>query len=135
MKKQIILSFLLLSTALSAMEDKTKKYLLEFKGKNQYEKNQLLIEAAKKGKESKVNVLISLGADINACDSSGDTPLHKATAKRHVECVCALLTANADFSIENNSGQTAWKITNSAHIRAIIDQFDDKTPHSLRVVA
>jgi len=99
MKKQIILSFLLLSTALFAMENKTDKYLSKFKEKNKYERNQLLIEAAKKGKATKMNLLISLGADV--CKETkryDNTPLHAAASQGNLACLKTLLSAGANVN-------------------------------------
>jgi ankyrin repeat protein len=47
----------------------------------------------------------SRGADIDAKDSTGDTPLHYASLYNHVLIVKALLAAGADCRVANNNGQ------------------------------
>ena len=55
--------------------------------------NNTLIEAAKDGKTELVSLLIDAGADINAVDEDGDTPLNWAASNGHSECVKLLLAA------------------------------------------
>jgi hypothetical protein len=50
--------------------------------------------------------LIEAGADPNATDKSGVTPLHRAVRTRCAAAVKALLEAGADPRRKNNSGST-----------------------------
>ncbi|ESO01238.1 hypothetical protein HELRODRAFT_133683, partial [Helobdella robusta] len=50
--------------------------------------------------------LISLGANINQQNISGDTPLHVAIRKKHTRLVNLLLECGADVNIRDRSGLT-----------------------------
>jgi len=100
MKKQIIISFLLSIISLSAMEDKIKTYKTEYENKTQYEKTQLLIQAAGKGKIPKITALVEVGADI--CKKTKryeNTPLHEAATKGHIGCLNYLLILGAYIDV------------------------------------
>jgi hypothetical protein len=56
------------------------------------------------GGRERVALLLELGADVNATDHSGDTPLH--FAERNPDAVQALLAHGANPDMENRSGQT-----------------------------
>ncbi|MDR2459370.1 MAG: ankyrin repeat domain-containing protein [Deltaproteobacteria bacterium] len=61
-----------------------------------------------KGDLSKVQDAIKAGANINAKDKYGNTPLHKAAAAMFInsEVVRALINAGANVNARNNSGLT-----------------------------
>jgi ankyrin repeat protein len=54
--------------------------------------------------------LIHAGADPNAADISGVTPLHRAVRTRCAGAVSALLGAGADVHARNKSGSTAMRL-------------------------
>ena len=64
--------------------------------------NQALIDAAERGDTPAVLRLIADGADINARDARGRTPLLAATHANRVETAGALITAGADIDIRDN---------------------------------
>ncbi|MDM2172972.1 ankyrin repeat domain-containing protein [Mycobacteroides abscessus] len=54
--------------------------------------------------------LIDSGADVNAADDDGSTPLHAAVADDSVEIVRYLLDAGADLEHANNKGETPLNV-------------------------
>lgn len=63
-----------------------------------------LSKAAKKGDLAKVEKLIAEGADIDASDFRGNTPIYHAASKGHAQVVEALAQAGADVDAENGFG-------------------------------
>jgi Ankyrin repeats (many copies)/Ankyrin repeats (3 copies) len=57
-----------------------------------------------------VAVLIAAGADPNAIDNSGVTPLHRAVRTRCAGAVLALLVGGADVRLKNKSGSTPMRL-------------------------
>ena len=67
----------------------------------------LLHHAAESGSWGCVDALIGHGADVNAVDNTGETPLHRAMSRRRLEASKVLLEAGADPNIKNFHGATA----------------------------
>ena len=68
----------------------------------------MLHSAAKRGDANIVHAFLEHGADPNAQDDNGDTPLHHAVFNGHERCVWLLLNkGKADFEMENKKEQTA----------------------------
>jgi len=53
-----------------------------------------------------LQVLVALGADKEAKDAAGATPLHQAAANGHVEAVKALVALGADIDAQTEDGET-----------------------------
>ncbi len=66
-----------------------------------------LLKMAKEGADALVEMLLTSGADVNARDENGQTPLMLAAAEGHYETVAALLDAGADVHAKDNDGKTA----------------------------
>ncbi len=68
-----------------------------------------------------VNFLVVAQADLDKADNDGATPLAVASEKGHVEMVQALLSADANYTMENNIGMSAedWA-TLKAHKETIL---------------
>uniref|UniRef100_A0A915BXZ2 PDZ domain-containing protein n=1 Tax=Parascaris univalens TaxID=6257 RepID=A0A915BXZ2_PARUN len=69
--------------------------------------------ACKNGLMHHVERLLYYGADINAQNVNGNTPLHVCAVNNRPECARVLLLRGADASIVNKQGQTALHV---AHI-------------------
>jgi ankyrin repeat protein len=67
---------------------------------------QELIDAAKANNLPEVSRLLSVGAHVNAKDYYGDTPLHWASVRGHVQVVVELLEHGADIEAKNYIGET-----------------------------
>jgi ankyrin repeat protein len=59
---------------------------------------------------SVVSLLLQHGADIDATNNSGETPLHRAVYWGKVEVVRALLENGANVEAKNNEGQTPIQV-------------------------
>jgi ankyrin repeat protein len=74
----------------------------------------LLIRAALDGEEDEARALLAKGADANARDGSGSTPLMLACRYGHTGTVALLLEDNANVNMSDNYGWTAlmWAAVN-----------------------
>ena len=70
------------------------------------DKNDELLEAIMDGDIERAKSLIDAGADVNARDIDGWTPLMYAALNGHTEIVELLIESGADVNAEDNNGQT-----------------------------
>jgi ankyrin repeat protein len=57
-----------------------------------------------------IQVLVGAGAQVNAQDQNGASPLHRAVRCRCAEAVICLLETGADNALKNKSGSTAFHL-------------------------
>lgn len=71
------------------------------------EKSHVLDWALLSGHEDVAEVLLHAGADIDRCDSRGNTPLLRAASRGHAGAVCFLLGHGAAVNVRNREGDSA----------------------------
>jgi hypothetical protein len=65
-----------------------------------------LLQAVRTENVEAMRALIERGANVNAKDIGGNTPLHSAAENWAVECLKVLLSSGADINARNNLGET-----------------------------
>lgn len=80
----------------------------------------LLATACWHGKKDIVKMLLGFGANIDATNSTGSTPLHRACHKNDLVIIEILLEFGADFSIKDRSGRTASDV-GDGRVKRLID--------------
>ena len=112
MNKYKILTLLFLLVSIG-VESKAASILLTSEGQ-QAQLNAGLIEAAKQGDIQKVTDFVTLGANIDAQDNQGWTPLYLATKNEHLEVVDVLLAngATSYYTTDNQAWQDLMLVAN-----------------------
>lgn len=77
------------------------------------EVNMNLIAAAESGDLETVKQLLEEGADVQAANANGVTPLIAAAYQNHVEVAKVLIDAGADVNVQDNTRQSAYLISTS----------------------
>jgi len=80
-----------------------------------------------KGSPEVAEYLISQGADVNAQDGGGNTPLMDAIANHNLECVKILLSHGADIQLRSKFGSTAIDLAQTYRDEAILQAL--RAPH------
>ncbi len=88
-----------------------------------------LLEAVREGDLAAVRARLAAGADVNAADEHGYTPLMAAAGRGDLEVVRLLLDAGADLAARNQLGTTALHqaASEAGHLEACRRLFDDPT--------
>ena len=86
----------------------------------------LLAQAALNNDINIVRKLITAGADVNATDQGGLSPLYYAANEKNPEIIKLLLTADADVNIKTPSGNTPL------HIVLMATDYSTVYPHETR---
>lgn len=92
----------------------------------------LLHYAAKSGDTATISLLLKYGANLNAQDSMGETPLFYASKSFHNNGIAIrfLLKKGADHTVTNHNGKTLWcKIWSTS--KKFISRQEQKTIHAL----
>ncbi|KPP66106.1 myotrophin-like, partial [Scleropages formosus] len=76
--------------------------------------------AADCGQADVLEFLLSKGADVNAHDKHGITPLLSATYEGHLACVRILLEKGADKTRKGPDGRCAFEAAESDDIKALL---------------
>lgn len=71
-----------------------------------------IFDAILSDRQDQFNILLEHGADVNAQDDLGDTPLHTVAGSGLNEYALTLLEKGADPHIKNNTGHTCQKLFN-----------------------
>lgn len=78
-----------------------------------------------------ITLLIATGADVNALNAYGQSPLHLAAQYGYVAIVDMLLAAGAKVTVRNHAGKFAADMTDDAELKAKLappSLFDDDLP-------
>jgi diguanylate cyclase (GGDEF)-like protein len=79
-----------------------------------------LIVASRAGDLKRVRQLLKSGADVNATDNKGNSPLLEASFFKYPELVDLLLDNGADIALENSMGDTALtEAVRAGHIEVV----------------
>jgi len=104
------------------LKPKSEKNILKYLTKlYQMEKDEKLFDASIEGQLDIVKLLIKAGADINAKNEYGDTPLIVASRYNQMDIVKLLIKAGADINIKNKGGNTALMIAFRYGYEDIVD--------------
>ena len=77
-------------------------------------------QAAEEGNTNMVRDLIRQGADVNAKNDDGETPLHCAAWEGHQETAQVLLANGADVRARANDGETPLDMAADDAMRQIL---------------
>ena len=78
-----------------------------------------------------ITLLIATGADVNALNAYGQSPLHLAAQYGYVAIVDMLLAAGAKVTVRNHAGKFAADVTDDAELKARLappSLFDEDLP-------
>lgn len=131
--------------SLRMLEDMKKAHEIEGKefSERRYENNATLLHiAAANGYIDCLDFILSLGADTDAVDNDGWTPLHTAVHWEQEDIIVKLVTANANVNIGTAHGEYVLDLAPTRELRERIENLLNKhnqntqaalfTPNSLR---
>ena len=80
------------------------------------------------GRNTIAEALLARGAEVNARDDNGDTPLHDAVAMSALQVIKTLRAAGADVRISNHEGKTPLDLAEGAAKFAILEPMKKESP-------
>ncbi|KAJ3174941.1 hypothetical protein HDU87_006607 [Geranomyces variabilis] len=91
-----------------------------------------LIVATERGMNGIIQTLIDMGADVNAPDSTGSTPLHHAAAWGYFDTITLLIACGAHYNVKNARGWTpfdwAYSVETRDHLQECATAVAEKKP-------
>lgn len=84
----------------------------------------LLVWAVSEGYPDIARALIGAGADLNACNSDGNTPLLRAACEGRADLAHALMRAGADLDRQNHDGYSPLILARRRGNTAIADALE-----------
>ena len=85
-----------------------------------------LMYAAKGTNARVVEMLLDMGADVNAQDEQGETALIVAAGKGHADIVKLLLDRGADVNARDDWGRTALKLAETEEVAKLLRAYGAK---------
>jgi ankyrin repeat protein len=79
--------------------------------------------AARRGNEEVAQALLDCGADIEACDTAGDTPLRRAVNCDKTRVASLLLAKGADIHCAGSKGITPLLAARSAGMKHLLQRY------------
>lgn len=94
---------------------------VELTARNEHGDTALHIAAAQKDGVQITQMLVDAGADVNALENGGATPLHCAAREGQLQIAQMLLEHGALVEMEDGSGATALHLAEDKHHRGVVD--------------
>jgi len=85
------------------------------------EKNIMLINASREGYKKIVELLLKVGADVNAKNFYGSTPLIYASMNGNIDIVKMLIEVGVDVNAKNKFGNTALMCASFNGHKKVVD--------------
>jgi ankyrin repeat protein len=67
-----------------------------------------------------VRFLIENGADLHFQDVDGDTPLHNASTRGHIDAAFILFLEEADLSVKNMNGKSPLDVAQNTNVVTVL---------------
>jgi len=103
-----------------------KTRIIAYSKLSQIQLNNALRKATLEGDAEKVEKLIQDGADVNYQGKNNNTVLMIAAARNHIEIVRVFLKYNADTSLRNKQGMSAYDLAEYYNHKAIMELLADQ---------
>ncbi|KAK7058765.1 Oxysterol-binding protein-related protein 1, partial [Halocaridina rubra] len=100
-----------------------KKLIIAAEKTEQRRKEERLLHYAREGKSDEVMTLLRMPAapNVNCTDSQGNTSLHCAAYRGHIDVAVVLLQNGCDPAIKNFNGQTAYELAQTQQMQQVLE--------------